>query len=105
MIDDILTDSELDALLSAPSEPIIDDGFTLVLLERIERREKLRRTIPFAFGLIGAVITSFFIPTEIFYDLATALSNKESLMALASNPMAVALILSTPLALLLVRSD
>lgn len=105
MIDDIMTDTKLDALLCAPSEPIIDDGFTLGLLERLERQEKLRRTIPFVFGLIGAAITSFFMPTEIFYDLATALSNKEGLMALASNPMAVALILSTPLALLLVRSD
>ena len=105
MIDDIMTDSELDALLCAPSEPIIDDGFTLGLLERIDGQEKLRRAIPFVFGLIGAIITSFFMPTEVFYDLATALSNKTGLMALASSPMAIALILSTPLALLLVRSD
>lgn len=105
MIDTIMTDRDLDALLCAPSEPIIDDGFTLGLLKRIERREKFLRSIPFVFGLIGAVITSFFIPTGIFYDLATALYNKEGLIALASNPMAAALILSTPLALLLIRSD
>ena len=105
MIKNTISDNELDALLSAPSKPIIDDGFTLELLEHIDRREKLLRAIPFVFGLIGAVITSFFIPAGIFHDLASALPNKEGLMALTSNQMAVALILSTPLALLLVRSD
>lgn len=105
MIDSIMTDNELDTLLCAPSEPILDNGFTLEMLNRIEKREKLLRSIPFVFGLIGAVITSFFIPTGIFHDLASALSNKAGLMELTSNPMAAALLLSTPLALLLVRSD
>ena len=99
-----ITDNELDTLLSAPSEPVMDDAFTEELLLRLEQREKLLRYIPLAFGLIGAVITSFFIPTDIFQDL-TVLPGRESMTAFISSPLALACILSTPLAFLVLRSD
>lgn len=100
-----ITDNELDALLSAPSEPIIDNDFTIKMLDRLERQERLYRYIPLAFGIVGAVISSFYLPIEFLKEITAIFSSKESLAASVSNPMTLALLLSTPLGLLFMRSD
>lgn len=100
-----ITNNELDALLSAPSDPIIDNDFTIKMLDRLELQERLYRYIPFIFGTIGAVIASFFLPIDFLKELPSIFSSKESLIASVSSPMALALLLSTPLCLLLFRSD
>lgn len=105
MTKNTITDNELDALLSARSTPIIDNEFTIKMLDRLDRQEKLHRYIPLAFGIVGAVITSFYLPIEFLKEIPAIFSSKESLVASFSNPMALALLLSTPLGLLLVRPD
>lgn len=101
----ILTDSELDNLLSSPSMPLAENGFTDKLLLKIKRREKLQRIIPAAFGIVGAAISVYFMPVGLFTELpAMSLSWKE-MVTLAANPLTLALLLSSPLAILAIKSD
>ena len=105
MTKNTITDDKLDALLSERRVPIIDNDFTVKMLDQLDRQEKLHRYIPLAFGIVGAIITSFYLPIEFLKEIPAIFSSKESLVASFSSPMAVAFLLSTPLGLLLVRQD
>ena len=105
MIKNTITDNGLDALLSARTTPIIDNEFTIKTLNQLDRQERLHRYIPLAFGIVGAAITSFYLPIEFLKEIPAIFSSKESLVASVSSPMALALLISTPLGLLLVSSD
>jgi len=100
-----LNDSELDALLDMPALPIMDDGFSLNLHARMKKHERLHLYLPFIFGIVGAIISSYFLPMESFQALSTAFSHKENLISLTSSPITFAIILSCPLAYLLVKTD
>ena len=69
-----ISDDALDALLSAPKEPIVDDGFTEQLLTNLKRRALIQAAIPLSMGLVGAVITAVMLPSgwldNVFSDLS-----------------------------------
>lgn len=58
-----ISDAELDALLSAPQTPIVDNGFTEQTLMSIKKRAILQAAIPLSMGLVGAVITAVTLPS------------------------------------------
>ncbi len=100
-----LTDRELDKLLSMPIVPVHDHDFTKAVLTRIERQEMIRLYIPFIFGAIGAVIASFFIPSDLFTGLFSFSFNKNAMIEFALEPMTLATILCCPMAILLFKEN